>query len=149
MSELGITYAELNNCSSLADLCTLVKNKSEAYMSSHGISASVISAYNSTINTSTQYRVVMRVGYYDNNNNGVWDFGCNADSDVWDYHWWMQLGDGSWADKRGAFPSRIVPLSNIYTNPEVSSWRWDLSEYGETIYSSFYSSTPVYYKVTG
>lgn len=149
MSELGITYAELNNCSSLTDLRTLVKNKSESYMSSHGIRASVIGAYNSTINTSTQYRVVMRVGYYDTNGNGEWDFGYSADSDMWDYHWWMQLGDGSWADKRGSFPSRIVTLSNIYTNPEAIIWRWDLSDYGETVYANFYSSTPVYYKVTG
>lgn len=147
MDTLGISYTELNNCSSLSALRTLVKNKSETYMSNHGITANVISSYNSSINTSTQYRVVMRVGYYDTNGNGEWDFSANPGSDDWDYHWWMQLGDGTWADKRGSFPTRIIPNSNIYSDPD--NILWTLWSYGEAVYNDFYSSTPVYYKITG
>lgn len=144
---LGITNAEVNNCSSLNALRTLVKNKSESYMSSHGINATVINSYDSTINPATQYRVVMRVGYYDTNGNGRWDLSVNPGGDDWDYHWWMQLGDGSWADKRGYLPSRIVPNSNIYSNPDNILWTtWF---YGEVNHNDFYNSTPVYYKITG
>lgn len=147
MDVLGITYTELNNCSSLSALRTLVKNKSETYMSNHGITATVISSYNSSINTSTQYRVVMRVGYYDTNKNGKWDFSVNPGFDDWDYHWWMQLGDGTWADKRGSFPTRIVPNSNIYSDPDNILWTYWY--YGEILHNDFYNSTPVYYKITG
>lgn len=147
MDTLGISYTELNNCSSLSSLRTLVKNKSEAYMSNHGIAANVIDSYNSSINTSTQYRVVMRVGYYDTNGNGEWDFSSYPGSDDWDYHWWMQLGDGTWADKRGHFPTRIIPNSNIYSDPD--NILWTLWSYGEAVYNDFYSSIPVYYKITG
>lgn len=149
MPSLGITYNALNKCSNLTQLRSLVKTQSETFMSNHGINARVISAYDTAINTSTQYRVVMRVGYYDNNNNGKWDFSANPGSDDWDYHWWIQLGDGSWADKRGSLPSRITPLSNIYTNPEVSIWRWAMTYFGELVHDGFYSSSPVYYKITG
>lgn len=149
MSSLGITYTMLNNCSNLSQLRSLVKSRSQSFMSSHGIVASEISAYDTSINTATQYRVVMRVGYYDENGNGKWDFGVNAGSDSWDYHWWIQLGDGSWADKRGSFPSRIIPLSNIYTNPEVSGWRWTMLNFGEIEHEAFYNSESVYYKITG
>lgn len=149
MPSLGITYNALNICSNLTQLRSLVKTQSETFMFTHGINASVISAYDTAINTSTQYRVVMRVGYYDNNDNGTWDFSANPGSDEWDYHWWIQLGDGSWADKRGSFPSRITPLSNIYTNPEISIWRWATMYFGELKHDGFYSSAPVYYKITG
>lgn len=147
MASLGITYTDLNSCSSLSSLRTLVKNKSESFMSSHGITASQISSYSSSINTSTQYRVVLRVGYYDANGDGEWNFSANPNSDSWDYHWWMQLGDGTWADKRGTFPSRIVPNSNIYSDPD--SILWSTWWFGEVEYNDFYSSTPVYYKITG
>lgn len=146
---LGITFDELNQCSNLSQFRLLVKNKSESFMRNNKISATVIDAYNTSINTSTQYRVVMRVGYYDSNGDGEWNFGIYPESDYCDFHWWMQLGDGSWADKRGLYPSRIVPLSNIYTNPIISSWRWDVSSLGQVMYDSFYSSEPVYYKITG
>lgn len=147
MGTLGINYAELNKCSSLSALSKLVKDKSETYMSNHGITANSISSYDTAINTSTQYRVVMRVGYYDTNGNGKWDFSANPGSDTWDYHWWMQLGDGTWADKRGDWPSRIVPNSNIYSNPDTILW--SLWSFGEVLYNDFYNSTPVYYKITG
>ena len=147
MSELGITYSNLANCSNLNQLRTLVKNKSESYMLSHSITATEISSYNSSINPTTQYRVVMRVGYYDDNGNGVWDLGVGPDKDSWDYHWWMQLGDGSWADKRGGFPSRIIHNTNLYADPDTILWStWD---FGEPLHNEFYSSTPVYYKITG
>lgn len=147
MDSLGITWAQVNNCSSLSSLRSLVKTKSESYMSSHGITANVISAYNSSITPSKQYRVAMRVGYYDANGNGKWDFSVNPGYDTWDYHWWMQLGDGSWADKRGSYPSRIIPNSNNNQNP--GNLLWSMYNYGDCVISGFYNSTPVYYKITG
>lgn len=50
-------------------------------MDSHGINATQITSYSSSINTSTQYRIVMRVGYNDINGNGRWDFSANPGYD--------------------------------------------------------------------
>ena len=147
MTSLGITLDQLNKCSNLSSLRSLVKSKSENYMRKHNISANEISAYNSAINPTSQYRVVMRVGYNDSNGNGKWDFSVNPGHDDWDYHWWMQLGDGSWADKRGFFPSRIIPNSNNYQNP--GNLLWSMYNLGDCEISRFYNSTPVYYKITG
>ncbi len=147
MNSLGITFDELNGCSSITELRALVRSKSESFMYYNGITAGRISSYRSTIDTLTQYRVVMRVGYYDANGDGEWNFSDTSDSDVWDYHWWIQLGDGTWADKRGTFPSRIIPNSNIYPNPD--DILWSIWNFGEVEHVDFYSSTPVYYKITG
>lgn len=147
MGSLGINYDNLNNCSSLSSLRSLVKTKSESFMSSHGIRANEINSYDTSISPSTQYRVVMRVGYEDTNGNGKWDFSPNPGYDTFDYHWWMQLGDGTWADKRGTFPTRIIPNSTMYSNPESLSWTTYV--FGELGITNFYNSTPVYYKITG
>ncbi len=145
--KLVISFYELNSCSNISELLTLVKNKSNAFMSAHGINATEIANYNSTIDPSSQYRIVLRVGYIDSNNNGQIDLGLNPWNDVFDYHWWMQLGDGSWADKRGYLPSRIVPNTNNDFNPINTPWTmWD---YGELVQNNFYYSSPVYYKVSG
>lgn len=144
---LGITQADLNGCSGLNEFRTMVKEGSEEFMDSHGINATQITSYSSSINTSTQYRIVMRVGYNDINGNGRWDFSANPGYDFCDYHWWMQLGDGTWADKRGDFPTRIVPNTNIYSDPDLILWTY--WEWGNPVFSDFYNSTPVYYKVTG
>lgn len=146
MADLGITYSQLNGCTSLSQLRTLVKNTSEAYMRTNSINFATISAYNSSISPSSQYRAVMRVGYVDSNENGRYDFSPNPGGDDWDYHWWLQLGDGQWADKRGSFPSRIIPNSYVTTNPD--NLLWTMYQYGTSIYSDFYNSTPVYYKIT-
>lgn len=147
MGSLGISYDDLNNCSSLSALRSLVKNKSESFMSNHNIRAIEINSYDTSINPSTQYRVVMRVGYDDTNRNGKWDFSPYPGYDSFDYHWWMQLGDGTWADKRGYLPTRIIPNSTMYSNPESLSW--SMYYYGELQINNFYNSTPVYYKITG
>ncbi len=142
-STLGLTVSELSSCSTSNDILDLVRSKSESYMSQHGIVQRRIGNYTARINASTSYRVVLRTGYIDINNNGHWDT-----NDIFDYHWWMQLGDGSWADKRGGYPSRIIPNSNITQNPDLLLWSI-YDDQGGTLYSDFYNSTPQYYVITG
>lgn len=100
-----------------------------------------LDSYNSGIENFSYYRAALRVGYVDSNENGRFDAGV----DIWDYHWFIQLGDGSWADKRGSYPSRIVPNSNVYTNPQAISW--NVYELGDLAYSQFYNSSIVYYSI--
>lgn len=154
INKLGITLNEIQACSSTSQLLALVKNKSEYYMSQHSIVASTISSYNSTINPANQYRVVLKVGYVDTNGNNIMDFDYSSPNpsyvpDEWDYHWWIQLGDGSWADKRGSLPSRILPNTSINTDPDNVLWTmWTLGETINNSYINFYNSAPVYYKIT-
>ena len=101
-------------------------------MDSHGINATQITSYSSSINTSTQYRIVMRVGYNDINGNGRWNFSANPGYDFCDYHWWMQLGDGTWADKRGDYPTRIVL---ILTYIPIPIWYFGRIGNGVILYS--------------
>jgi hypothetical protein len=89
----------------------------------------------------------MRVGYYDADGNGIWNFSPNVGvGDDYDYHWWIQLGDGRWADKRGQSSTRIIPNSTYSTNPD--SLLWTTYYLGEVEHNEFYSSTPTYYKIT-
>ena len=61
---LGITDLELNNRSTNSQLLYLTRTKSQSWMDINGVDYNSIDTYNSPI-FSNQYRVVLRVGYYD------------------------------------------------------------------------------------
>ncbi len=123
------------------ELLDAVQTEFEEFMDDQRIIYFELGAYNSTINPSTYYRVALRVGYLDLNGNGQFDYG----NDLFDYHWMVQLGDGTWADKRGDLPSRIVPNSNMILNPENISW--DLYEFGTLLCPQFYDSDVIVYAI--
>lgn len=52
----------------------------------------------------------------------------------------------TYMSNKGITASRIVPNSNIYSNPDSISWTtwW----FGDLLHSDFYRSTPSYYKIT-
>jgi len=65
------------------------------------------------------FRVVLRVGFYDKNSNGVYD-----DDEPSDYHWWYQTNEnqGQWADKPGENASRRQVNSSGLVDPTDSPW---------------------------
>ena len=115
-SDLGLTASELANTSTYDQLLTLIYNKSLVWMNNHGINYNTINASNSEIEY-FQYRAVLRVGYDDINGNGLLDY----PSEGVDYHWWYQTNTGQWAEKAGSTDSRLVPGTNLNTNPFYDS----------------------------
>lgn len=97
-----------------------------------------ISAYDSAINTASPgwYRVALRVGFDDVNNNGIID----QDED-WDYHWKYQTSDqhGAWAAKENSCYSWLDMTSNGL-NPAAYIW-----VYEEHVWD--YDSDVLYYQI--
>ncbi len=78
---------------------------------------SVISNYDSTI-TNGRYRVVLRVGLNDKNDNGIFDPDDNIR-----FHWWYQTDSGRWAEKQGQSESQYVkPTMYAIDNPQSVTW---------------------------
>ena len=81
------------------------------------------------------YKVVLRVGFYDENGNGIFD-----DNEFCDYHWWYETSTGEWADKPGKTPSKLH-IGSQGIDPAASPWTVsDLSGFS-------YNSEPIYYRV--
>ena len=125
--ELLMTQADLNGCTTSADLLNYTNTLSVAWMNSN-ISGrfNSIYSYNSDIN-STQYRVVLRAGCNDTDGNGsiellLPDNPNYESSDRWDYHWWYQTDDGQWAEKMAWYAPNLVSGTSGTTNPQNVSW---------------------------
>ena len=113
-------------------LLAYVASKAETWMSSNlGTSNyASISAYDASISTSSPgwFRVALRVGFSDNNGNGVFD-----DEEDWDYHWKYQTCDshGAWAAKEGGFFSWLdydsngIDPASVVWDKEESTWGYD------------------------
>ena len=99
---------------------------------------SPISAYDASISTASPgwYRVALRVGFHDVNNNGIIDQG-----EEWDYHWKYQTSNqhGAWAAKEGGGYSWLDSTSNGL-NP--AAYVWELEEH---VWD--YDSDVLYYQI--
>lgn len=134
-----------------AEILETVREKSELWMNTYlnidGIfNYYRIDSYDTPIEEGW-YKVVLRVGFYDGNGNGIMDdflpFFC-------DYHWWYETATGEWADKPGQTPSKLH-IGSYGTDPAASPWEIELKYtdiYGvERTVKCAYNSEPVYYKV--
>lgn len=139
INKLGLTKDEINSCTNKAEILELVTNKFEAYFSKMGAGYKKINGYSSLIDVN-QFRVVLRIGYIDKNNNGIVDINKG---DLFDYHWWYQTKDGVWANKHGSYPSVRCIGTNGDTNPEKQHIDWSLG-----YMNNFYDSDCVYYAMT-
>ena len=94
-----------------------------------------ISGFDAPINDG-EYRIAFRVGVTE-----------NADGTLtYDYHFQIQLPDGSWAEKLGQNDSRIVPGSNLDLDPGLFPWDQN-AIWGIDKYNGFYGSKTTYYAV--
>ena len=104
------------------EMLEFVNTKAQAWMNNNLPSGgySSLSAYNSSLTYAIPgwFRVVLRVGFDDENYNGGFDVG-----EFWDFHWWYQTyeNNGEWADKIGGSNSRRQTGSGGL-NPCSSTW---------------------------
>jgi hypothetical protein len=136
---LGMTPSGIDACNTLSDWLNYTQSKSETWMTSH-VDYGSLAAYNSSINTSVEYRVALRVGWVDTNGDGELDANQYWQDD-WDYHWWYETSTGQWAEKHGTQPSGLISGTSSSTNPYNVVWPLP----GE--YANFYTSSCRYYAV--
>ncbi len=82
-----------------------------------------INTYDSDIDTGW-YRIVLRVGFVDDDHDGVFDMG-----EEYDYHFWYQTKTGNWADKLGGYPS-CYRTGTVGKNPVNYIWNNQYSAAG-------------------
>lgn len=103
-SHLGINASQMVE-KTTDQMLVYIRNKANAWMTSNlgSTNFGTISGYDSDI-PDGWFRVVLRVGFIDENFNQVFDEG-----EDWDYHWWYQTKTGNWAEKMAWSPSQIKP----------------------------------------
>ena len=98
-----------------------------------------IASFDAPIDPETEYRIAFRIGIGEERIiEGMLDF---------DYHFMMQLSDGSWAEKLPGEYSRLVSGSHAGLDPGTYPWNKGYM-WGKGIeYNGFYSSDTVYFAV--
>ncbi|MDR0917460.1 MAG: DNRLRE domain-containing protein [Oscillospiraceae bacterium] len=101
-----------------------------------------IDGFGAPIDTDTEYRVCLRVGFRDRS----FPEGIQVDEDF-DYHLKVQTSDGTWAEKTPGEPARVCP--GTYGGCDVARFPWDESYlWGYEKWNDFYDSAAVYFAVT-
>jgi hypothetical protein len=97
--------------------------------------------FDSEIDNRAEYRIALRVGCKPID--GVADF---TERGQFDYHFWLQLNDGRWAQKFPLDHSEIIP----YTAPGLSpgKYDWDSASQWLPKFKNFYTSKVIYFAVT-
>ena len=96
-----------------------------------------IDSFNAPINPETEYRIALRIGIgAERIIEGMLDF---------DYHFMLQLADGSWAEKLPGEFSRLVSGSHAGFDPGKYPWNKGFM-WGKSIeHNGFYSSDVIYF----
>lgn len=96
-----------------------------------------LDTFDAPIDGAKEFRIATRIGIVENFDGSL----------AFDYHWQVQLEDGSWAEKFGPSASRIIPGSNAALDP--SAYPWDQNEmWGFEAWTAFYTSEVSYFAVT-
>ena len=98
-----------------------------------------IESFDAPINIENEYRIAMRIGIGPERIiEGMLDF---------DYHFMMQLSDGTWAEKLPGEHSRVVSGSQVGVDPAAFPWNKGFV-WGRGInYNGFYNSGAIYFAV--
>lgn len=140
LSDISYIY---NNTTSENQAMDLTVNRFDTWLSNNDYKYSKVSDITNVSVNSNQYVVVLRVGrksvmVLDDNDNITFEI-------LYDYHFWYQLWDGTWANKHGQTPSEW--LGYDVTPDTIHSSGWSLKTELENI-KDFYSSYMQYYIVT-
>jgi len=144
LEDLGGSYPEVNRVLSESGedgVADYIGELFEKYVEKHkaGLRLSKlrrIDDFNSYINPANEYRIVMRLGCYANENQPLSENARN-----FDFHFWVQLADGRWSQKYGWSYSEIIPATVVGVSPE--KYYWEMAKYGY-----LYRSKLLYYAVT-
>jgi hypothetical protein len=99
--------------------------------------------FDSSINPAKEYRAALRIG-------------CKAEpgeapdlsaKNAFDFHWWMQLNDGRWAQKFPTGASEILPCTGPGIDPGKYPWHAS-KDFGLWKHNDYYTSRVVYFAVT-
>jgi hypothetical protein len=126
---------------------TYVRARVLAYVEEHKESLRVeairpLDGFDGAIDPETEYRVALRVGFRDRS----FPEGIQVDEDF-DYHFWAQLADGSWAEKTPQEAARRVPGANAATDPGAYPWHQGYM-WGYEKWNDYYTSDVAYFAVT-
>ncbi|MHB1344414.1 MAG: DNRLRE domain-containing protein [Thermoleophilia bacterium] len=128
----GVNIYDMNDYTE-SQMLTYTYNKVNAFLDYVIPQHEHISGYQSNV-SSTYNRVVMRVGFLDDNGNGTFQ----PDQELYDFHFWYQTKTGRWAEKHGEMPSQDAPALNAWSNP--IDYSWNLGPY-----YGFYDSDAKYF----
>jgi hypothetical protein len=148
---LGVDYDEMNRIyiaggkDGVADyIDSLVANYVETHKKGLQISRlRKIEGFDAVIDPTAEYRIAMRVGCLVNDD-GTVDLGGK---NHFDYHFWVQLNNGQWAQKFPLDPSEVVPCSGPGVSPGKYPWNAAISWSREKDHD-FDDSKVLYYAVT-
>jgi len=102
-----------------------------------------IESFDSPINPALEYRIALRVGVDVSPNIPITEHGG------FDYHFWVQIDDGRWAQKFPIGYSEIVVGSGAGIDPGRYYWHMVSDEYWGWFYNmDFYTSNIIYFAVT-
>jgi hypothetical protein len=124
------------------------KGKALAYIDEHKAELNIdswreLKGIGDKIDPEKEYIVVMKIGFADGIKTAK-DFDIDKD---FDFHFRARLSDGTWAEKMGSEPSRVIPGSNPAY--DASKYPWDSNYlWGYSKWNGFYKSKPVYLAVT-
>ena len=104
-----------------------------------------IDSFDSPIDPALEYRIALRVGNAPPPGYAIVERGYGA----FDYHLWVQLNDGRWAQKFPIGYSEIIVGTNAETDPGAHYWNM-VSDYywGWDAKMDFHNSNIVYFVVT-
>jgi hypothetical protein len=147
--ELGLDYSEMTDIymesgeDAVADYCA---QKVSDYVERHKAGLKIsgfrqIENFDSEIDAEKEYRIAFRVGCKLFEGDEVLN-----DTDGFNYHVWIQINTGQWAQKVMFSPSEIVPGTPPGVSPEKYPWDSTLG-WGEIQSYGFLTSKAVYFAV--
>jgi hypothetical protein len=148
--DLGLDYSAMTDIytesgeDAVADYCAeLVSDYVERTKSGLKISSfRQIENFDSEIDAEKEYRIAFRVGCELFEGEEVLN-----DTDGFNYHVWVQINTGQWAQKVMFGPSEIVPVTPPGVSPEKYPWDSTL-DWGDVNSYGFLTSKAVYFAVT-
>jgi hypothetical protein len=101
-----------------------------------------LKGFDDQIDSAREYRAVLRIGFRDLAGDGKIQL-----PEDFDYHFMVQMKDGTWAEKTPGTDARVLPGSNAKLDP--ARYPWDQSDlWGYEKSDAYYTSDAVFFAVT-
>ncbi|MDR2703782.1 MAG: DNRLRE domain-containing protein [Cellulomonadaceae bacterium] len=151
LEDMHMDYGELNRIyfedGGENAVLEYVAAKVEAYVADHSDGLEISSFrkledFDSPIDPATEYRIAMRISAYATEDLLMQQAGG------FDYHFWIQLPDGRWAQKFPLSDSLIIPGTAGDVSPAKFPWDASSEGWGSEKTTDQYQSPVLYYAVT-